>query len=289
MDAELQQIFMMQVMPLVSQGMMQGFSCEWIQTAIKQGENMLADYLNTHGFEFLSQGVIMAVDTVLKMLQILEEGALTDGKGRRVSFERTIVVMTSNCGAEEVTSASRAVGFGGTPTIGRATLEVITEDALARTFSPEFLGRIGDVVVFDSPLHEDEGENFFQAILRNVGESLGLSSPDSALIKRIIATGGQTISIRDNQVFVDDVLLDEPYIRTGSRMPDFGPVTVPDGHVFVMGDNRDHSADSRVWGMVPFRNIKGKARFVWLSYDKCKPGLPLLGDIRGERFWADVI
>ena len=83
------------------------------------------------------------------MLQILEEGALTDGKGRRVSFERTIVVMTSNCGAEEVTSASRAVGFGGTPTIGRATLEVITEDALARTFSPEFLGRIGDVVVFD--------------------------------------------------------------------------------------------------------------------------------------------
>ena len=83
------------------------------------------------------------------MLQILEEGALTDGKGRRVSFERTIVVMTSNCGAEEVTSASRAVGFGGAPTIGRATLEVITEDALARTFTPEFLGRIGDVVVFD--------------------------------------------------------------------------------------------------------------------------------------------
>ncbi|MEM9378829.1 MAG: AAA family ATPase [Planctomycetota bacterium] len=83
------------------------------------------------------------------MLQILEEGALTDGKGRRVSFERTIVVMTSNCGAEEMTSASRSVGFGTEPTLGRASLEVITEDALARSFAPEFLGRIGEIVVFD--------------------------------------------------------------------------------------------------------------------------------------------
>ena len=52
-------------------------------------------------------------------------------------------------------------------------------------------------------------------------------------------------------------------------MRDFGPETVPDGHIFAMGDNRDHSADSRVWGFVPFRNIKGKARFVWLSFEQC--------------------
>ena len=83
------------------------------------------------------------------MLQVLEEGALTDGKGRRVAFDRAIVIMTSNCGADDVQSKSRAVGFGGTPTLGRKSMEDITESALQSTFSPEFLGRIGDVILFD--------------------------------------------------------------------------------------------------------------------------------------------
>lgn len=83
------------------------------------------------------------------MLQVLEEGALTDGKGRRVAFDRAIVVMTSNCGADDVQSRSRAVGFGGSPTLGRKSMEDITESALQATFSPEFLGRIGDVILFD--------------------------------------------------------------------------------------------------------------------------------------------
>ena len=113
------------------------------------------------------------------MLQILEEGALTDSKGRRVSFELTIVVMTSNCGAEEVTSATRAVGFGGTPTIGRAALEVITEDALARTFSPEFLGRIGDIVVFDE-LSRQTVERVAQKKLAELAERGAVAACGSA-------------------------------------------------------------------------------------------------------------
>ncbi len=83
------------------------------------------------------------------LLQILEEGALTDGKGKRVSFARTVIVMTSNCGADDVTSASRSVGFGGAPTLGRASLQDITNHALSSTFTPEFLGRVGDTVLFD--------------------------------------------------------------------------------------------------------------------------------------------
>jgi ATP-dependent Clp protease ATP-binding subunit ClpC len=83
------------------------------------------------------------------MLQVLEDGALTDGKGRRISFARTFVVMTSNCGAEDVVAASRAMGFGRGSSLTRASLGDITQEALARTFPPEFLGRVGDVVLFD--------------------------------------------------------------------------------------------------------------------------------------------
>jgi signal peptidase I len=118
----------------------------------------------------------------------------------------------------------------------------------------------GDVVVFDSPMEADgDGETIFGALVRHVAESLGLSSPDSALIKRVIALGGETIQIRDNRVFVDGTALDEPYLKQGSYMPDFGPLTVPEGQVFVMGDNRSSSSDSRVFGPIDENEIVGRA------------------------------
>jgi signal peptidase I len=118
----------------------------------------------------------------------------------------------------------------------------------------------GDVIVFDSPLvpHED-GESFVAAVVRNIGEALGMSTPDTALIKRVIAMGGETIEIRGNQVYVDDVAIDEPYLRPGSHMDAFGPVTVPLGEVFVMGDNRNQSEDSRRFGTIPVDDIIGRA------------------------------
>ncbi|MEL6714523.1 MAG: AAA family ATPase, partial [Planctomycetota bacterium] len=72
-----------------------------------------------------------------------------DGKGRRVRFDRALVVMTSNCGAEDVQAAARAVGFHRQESVGRASVADITDEALSRTFSPEFLGRIGEIVYFD--------------------------------------------------------------------------------------------------------------------------------------------
>ena len=118
----------------------------------------------------------------------------------------------------------------------------------------------GDVIVFDSPMEADgDGETIFGALVRHVTESLGLSSPDSALIKRIIARGGETIEIRQNRVYIDGQPLDEPYLKDGSSMPSYGPFTVPEGWVFVMGDNRSSSSDSRVFGPVDEGEIVGKA------------------------------
>ncbi|MCA9002286.1 MAG: ATP-dependent Clp protease ATP-binding subunit [Planctomycetes bacterium] len=82
------------------------------------------------------------------MLQILEEGALTDGKGRRVSFENAVVILTSNVGAEEVRRTSRAMGFGSNAQVEHSAMVEITEAALAGTFSPEFLGRLDETVLF---------------------------------------------------------------------------------------------------------------------------------------------
>jgi signal peptidase I len=118
----------------------------------------------------------------------------------------------------------------------------------------------GDVIVFDNPQQAgDDGETIFGALVRHVTESLGLSSPDSALIKRVIAVGGETIEIRQNQVYVDGVALDEPYMKEGSRMPRYGPFIVPEGQVFVMGDNRSQSTDSRVFGPISEDTIIGRA------------------------------
>jgi len=82
------------------------------------------------------------------------------------------------------------------------------------------------------------------------------------LIKRVIALPGETIQIRNNQVFVNGVALEEDYLADVSQR-NYGPFEVPPGQVFVMGDNRGASNDSRAFGAVPLEQILGRA---WLSY-----------------------
>jgi len=118
----------------------------------------------------------------------------------------------------------------------------------------------GDIIVFASPLEPgDEGESFFAAVVRHIGEALGVSTPESALIKRVIAVEGETIEIAGNHVLVDGVEIDEPYLGDNVRMGDFGPMRVPQGHVFVMGDNRNQSEDSRRFGPIAVDRIVGRA------------------------------
>lgn len=119
----------------------------------------------------------------------------------------------------------------------------------------------GDVVVFDPPFGvEDETEPLLQAIVRNIAESLGLQTPAvEDLIKRVVAVGGEELEIKENQVLVDGVAIDEPYLDESVLMPDFGPVQVPAGSVFVMGDNRPRSQDSRRFGPIETDSIVGRA------------------------------
>ena len=60
---------------------------------------------------------------------------------------------------------------------------------------------------------------------------------------------------------------------SGTHRPVTGEITIPEGHLFVMGDNRDNSSDSRDWGFVPLENVKGRALIVWLSWDHDQGGV----------------
>ena len=119
----------------------------------------------------------------------------------------------------------------------------------------------GDVIVFDPPFGaEEEDEPLLQAVVRNIAESLGLQTPAvEDLIKRVIAVGGQELEVVDSQVLIDGIPIDEPYLDESAFMPDFGPVDVPVGTVFVMGDNRPRSQDSRRFGPIDTNSIVGRA------------------------------
>jgi signal peptidase I len=135
--------------------------------------------------------------------------------------------------------------FGPTPlAIGRATLPV-------RPI------RRGDIVVFKFP-----------------------NEPDRDFIKRVIALPGETVELRNKQVYVNGKPIDEPYVHflsppsaadqeitSADVREHFDPVTVPPDHYFVMGDNRDNSQDSRYWGFLPRGYIKGEALLIYWSYE----------------------
>jgi signal peptidase I len=124
----------------------------------------------------------------------------------------------------------------------------------------------GDVIVFADPdpaPHEDRG--VVGGLLHWLGEGIGVARPeDDDFIKRVIALEGDTWEIRRGKLFVNGTRVREPYLSPERDRRDFGPETVPDGMLFVLGDNRAHSGDSRFpppggLGYVPREKVIGKA------------------------------
>jgi signal peptidase I len=144
--------------------------------------------------------------------------------------------------------------------------------------------RPGDVVVFRGPdsweqteFHSNYSDNVVLRWLQQAASVIGLAPPDEQdFVKRVIAVGGQTVQCCDaqNRVLVDGKPLDEPYRYwepgRGTTQEPFPPLTVTQGKLFVMGDNRNDSLDSRYQGgggehgLVPVGNVIGKARVIVL-------------------------
>ena len=100
----------------------------------------------------------------------------------------------------------------------------------------------GDIIVFDPP-----------------------TASKKPYIKRVIAVPGERVAFEGGKVYVNGVMLDEPYIedKTNCRGGEYCDMIVPEGTIFVLGDNRENSSDSRVFGPVPVGNVIGKA---WVTY-----------------------
>lgn len=123
----------------------------------------------------------------------------------------------------------------------------------------------GDIVVFDCPPRGacnniEPSSNPAARIVRFLGEAVGLVQPSTEeWIKRVVGLPGETVEGREGAVWIDGERLVEPYLPEGVTISDFPPQVVPPGHVWVMGDNRTNSSDSRSVGPVSVDSVVGRA------------------------------
>ena len=127
------------------------------------------------------------------------------------------------------------------PTTSMVTTLQVTDRILVNELSLRYdTVERGDVMVFRYPL-----------------------DPEVIYVKRMIGLPGEMLEIRADGVYIDGEKIEEPYLVQDYGYDPMGPIRVPDDAYFAMGDNRDYSADSRIWGFVPEENFVGRAFFIY--------------------------
>jgi len=128
----------------------------------------------------------------------------------------------------------------------------------------------GDWIIVNKASYSFSDPKRGDVIVFNPDESVSSQYP---FIKRIIALPGETVEIKNGQVFIDNTAINEPYIfpEPPRSNKDFGPQKMRDSQYFVLGDNRNNSNDSRSWGPISRNDIIGKAKFVYWPPSKWGP------------------
>lgn len=128
------------------------------------------------------------------------------------------------------------------PTLYRGDRIIVSK--LSYKFHPP---QRGDVVVFHYPL-----------------------DPKKTYVKRLIGLGGETVLLMGGKLFVNGKMVPEPYLPPDTSFSDYGPVNIPPGSYFMLGDNRMNSEDSRVWGLLEQKFIIGKALALYWPPNRLK-------------------
>lgn len=148
-------------------------------------------------------------------------------------IETIVLAVILYFGINAISARVRVDGFSMNPTLQNG--EYVLVNRLAYKLD---IPERGDIIVFTIPTDQKQ-----------------------ELIKRVIGLPGETVSVRQNQVLINDVPLEEAYIAQSPLYS--GEWIVPEGHLFVLGDNRNGSSDSHQWGVLPMENVIGKALIIY--------------------------